>query len=493
MYEVTFLNYDGTFLYSTQVEIGNNVTYVGDTPIRNDDDYLEWIFTGWDKDLTNIVRDTVFTAQFYAPNAVECIFKNYDGTVLSVQYVANGDTVVYHGENPTRESINNDGTITKYEFIGWDKSLKNINSDCEFVALYGTNTYYEITFVDYDDTILKTDVVVLGGTATCKNPTRELDVNGNNITKYTFKGWDGSLTSIVAPAVLKAEYTFETFVGYKVTFLDGDGRELYSDYFKEGSAVKYPLTNPTNKYGVENVELFVGWDKSIIDLSCNTVVTAQYKTITYEQNGEYPSSLVTDATIISSLNRLSTTNSRGYYEYDGGQYAKVYSYNSSTTEWYKVEPIEWIFLDSDEDNFRFISKYCLEYAGQAEVNSFLDMFVKTAFLDDSLLQINSITNTGAETKFKKAYILSVDELRTLISNGVEIGSNIPTGYSATAYTKLAISISGSTAPYPPAFSWTRTSGYILQSDGIRRYGSYDGVLYRNLAGIRPIVTLKFDN
>lgn len=65
-FKVTFKNADGTSLYSTVVKTGEYATYVGDTPIKNDDDQYAYSFDGWDKDpkTTAIDADTTFTATY---------------------------------------------------------------------------------------------------------------------------------------------------------------------------------------------------------------------------------------------------------------------------------------------------------------------------------------------------------------------------------------------------------------------------------------------
>lgn len=57
LYTCTFLNYDGSALYSAKVNRGEDVSYEGDTPLKPDtvdgETTIHWTFTGWDKDLTD--------------------------------------------------------------------------------------------------------------------------------------------------------------------------------------------------------------------------------------------------------------------------------------------------------------------------------------------------------------------------------------------------------------------------------------------------------
>lgn len=62
--EVTFLDYDDTLLYKGTIEKGKSITYPKDEPKREADDVYEYVFTGWDKSLENIVEDTTFRALY---------------------------------------------------------------------------------------------------------------------------------------------------------------------------------------------------------------------------------------------------------------------------------------------------------------------------------------------------------------------------------------------------------------------------------------------
>ena len=69
-YKVTFLNYDDTFLYETMVFEGSKAYYSGELPKREveteegvESDF-EYVFTGWDQDLSAIYSDITTKATF---------------------------------------------------------------------------------------------------------------------------------------------------------------------------------------------------------------------------------------------------------------------------------------------------------------------------------------------------------------------------------------------------------------------------------------------
>ena len=501
MYNVDFINYDGEILYSTQVERGKDATFVGAIPNRNDNPSLDWQFTGWDKPLTNITKNTTFVAQFYAPNAIKCEFLNYDETVLSTQYVGNGDTVIYEGAVPTREDENDHGTITKYEFIGWDKSLKNINSDTIFTAQYGTNSYYEVTFVDYDGTLLYTTSTFGGGQVSYEGeePNRDQEIDGDTITRYAFDGWDKSLSNIYEPTTITATYRSVSFTGYKVTFLDQDNSELYSYYCKSGTDAAYPYDSPFN-YDETNVHMFVGWSADIKNISCETTVTAQYMDIPRSKNGEYPQSKVTDEELISTLNELTETNSKGYYEYNGDKYEK------KAARWfYKVEPIQWKYL-SDNGNTAFLtSEYILD--GQrydlssnnykdSEIRNWLNHeFLEKAFDDDSLIVTttvdNSVASTGqttnqyvCETTYDKIFLLSRAEL---MDENLGFASAKSRMFKHTDYAGWSVGIAKCLTRSP--YSGSSAKIWSVAEDGEIKADVLDNDVRTQNRYVRPCITI----
>ena len=69
-YHVTFLNYDGTVLYETDVPEGSEAVYAGETPTKEEDDEFTYEFKGWDQELSSVTSVITTTAQ-YTPVAKE--------------------------------------------------------------------------------------------------------------------------------------------------------------------------------------------------------------------------------------------------------------------------------------------------------------------------------------------------------------------------------------------------------------------------------------
>ncbi|MBR3460370.1 MAG: InlB B-repeat-containing protein [Clostridia bacterium] len=157
----------------------------------------------------------------------------------------------------------NNPTRTGYTFTGWDTAFNNITADTVVTAQYTINSY-TVTFKDWDGTTLKTQTVNYGGSATAPaNPTR---------TGYAFTGWDKAFDNITANTVVTAQYTINT---YTVTFKDWDGTTLKTQTVNYGGSATAPV-NPTR-----TGYTFTGWDKAFNNITANTVVNAQYTINSY--------------------------------------------------------------------------------------------------------------------------------------------------------------------------------------------------------------------
>ena len=168
-------------------------------------------------------------------------FVNMDGEVLSTQNIAYGDAAVAP-EAPAMEG---------YIFIGWDKEFGCITDTMTVTARYAIAR--TVTFVDWDGTVLSTQVVADGNSATAPEvPERE---------GYTFTGWDVEFTSVTENITVTAQYDIKK---YSVVFCDWDGSIISEQVVEHGEAAIAP-PDPARE-GLN----FTGWsiDFSIITSDC---------------------------------------------------------------------------------------------------------------------------------------------------------------------------------------------------------------------------------
>ena len=307
-YTVTFKDENGNILDTQRVEQGSSAI-VPDVPSK------EGYTLNWDTDFSNVTSDLTVTAQ-YTIKEYTVTFKDHDGTTLKTQTVTHGSGATAPN-NPSREghtftgwnppdfsNVKSDLTVTAqytintytvtfkdyngtildtqtvnygssatpppnpsrdgYVFDRWDKSYTNINSDTDITAIY--KKLYTVRFLDWDGTkILKSESVPEGDSATApSDPTR---------TGYTFTGWNPSdFSNITGDLTVTAQYTINT---YTVTFKDYDGKTLKTQTVNYGSDATAPSDPSREGY------TFNGWDKSFSNITGDLTITAQYTINTY--------------------------------------------------------------------------------------------------------------------------------------------------------------------------------------------------------------------
>ena len=197
---------------------------------------------------TVTLSNLIYTVNYAEPVTTYTVkFVDWDGTVLKTQAVESGSSATAPS-NPTR---------TGYIFTGWDKSYANITSDLTITAQYEKIIYHTVTFIDYDGSVLKTQTVENGGSATAPDsPSRY---------GYKFIGWDKSFNNITSDLTVTAQY--EKL--YTVTFVDYDGTVLKIEEVISGNSATAPIIS---RYGYE----LIGWSVDFSSVTSDITTIAQY-------------------------------------------------------------------------------------------------------------------------------------------------------------------------------------------------------------------------
>ena len=258
-YEVKFVNYDDTLLYSTVAEHGSSVSYVGSTPERPADAQYTYTFSGWDGQLSNIVSDTTFKAQYSTvTNSYTVRFFNYDNSLLQTVVVKYGNEAVYTASTPTKPISNDD--LYAYSFAGWSQSVSYITGDLDVIAQFTTINRYLATFKNYDGTVLQSSRFNSGTTPSYNGatPTKPSDVQYG----YTFSGWSPTLSAITKDTVYTAQFSSHSNY-YNAKFYNYDGTTLLETYsVAYGSYATYTGSTPTKPKTQQYTYTFTGWDKN---------------------------------------------------------------------------------------------------------------------------------------------------------------------------------------------------------------------------------------
>lgn len=169
---------------------------------------------------------------------------------------------------------------------------------------------------------------------------------------------------------------------YTITWENYDGTILEKDEkVKKGSTPTYDGAKPTKPDDSEHTYNWNGWDPSITQVTKDQTYKATYtsapitsgeawkiahgvipsvsedgKTVTY---GLYPQTNVNDESLINELDKLTETESNGWYLYKNEYYAKTVANIVASSAafdngiviangleyWFKCEPIKWNIID----------------------------------------------------------------------------------------------------------------------------------------------------
>ncbi len=160
-FDVVFKNYDETVLQSGQVKEDETPVYTGETPVKPQDNYFTYTFSGWsngtdtygaEETLPAVKEDVTYTAVFTSEQRLFTVhFKNPDSDGdLQTSYLAFETTPVFEG-TPTREKDGDEYNWYEFTFTGWADSegtiykagteLPAVTQDTVYTAQYSKALY----------------------------------------------------------------------------------------------------------------------------------------------------------------------------------------------------------------------------------------------------------------------------------------------------------------------------------------------------------------
>jgi hypothetical protein len=241
-----------------------------------------------------------------------------DTEPLTVILEINGDeqllTVPYGGSIPRPA----DPVIPGYTFTGWSSSFENITVDKTISAILtpngapistptGTTTAYN----PYGTVYHTVTIIIQDQSRTIQVPhgTSAGLAETLNIEGYRFLGWDRDFKNITSDCTIRAVLE-PISTSHNVTFIiDGSS---YIVSVQNGGTVTPPFYPPSDRNG----RTFLGWDKSLNNITADTTITAVYEnptvyTVTFIIEGRtYPVSVNAGETAIPPF--IPEYNASGY-------------------------------------------------------------------------------------------------------------------------------------------------------------------------------------
>ena len=243
-YTVEFWGFNGELLSTQKVYQGK------DAMVPTPPAILHYTFKGWDQNTQNVTGNMTVNA-IYEENAKFTVaFLDNLGNLLKQE-------VVYIGEGATAPEA---PAVDNYTFAGWDKAFDNVQENLTVSATYTENAKFNVVFVDFDGTVLSTQVVYIG-----KNASAPADPSREN---YDFAGWDKAFTNIQGDLTVQALYN--EHAKYTVTFVDFDGNVLKSEVVYVGKDATAPADPSRENYD------FAGWNKAFTNVQGDLTVQALY-------------------------------------------------------------------------------------------------------------------------------------------------------------------------------------------------------------------------
>ena len=136
---------------------------------------------------------------------------------------------------------------------------------------------YTITWINYDNEILKIDTDIKEGVTPSydgETPTRSND----DTYSYTFTGWTPTIEVVSKDITYTATYKAEPLpICYHVEFVNYNGSLLYEVDVLEGEEAIYVGDAPKRPSDDDYTYEFIGWDKDLLSIEADTVATATYK------------------------------------------------------------------------------------------------------------------------------------------------------------------------------------------------------------------------
>lgn len=361
-YEIKFINYDGTPLYTTKVNYGETPVYGSTTPTKAEDAQYKYIFSGWTPKITSVTGTAVYKAQFESKEKMVTVtFFNYDGNVLESKFVAYGTTPVYTGTTPVKNAT----AEWSYTFTGWDKEIVAATDKAEYTACYTpVKNKYTVQFKNFDGTVLQSEVLEYGSAVSYKGetPVKAADASST----YIFTGWNKQIKDVTGAAEYTAVFKAVSNT-YTVVFCNADGTVLESKAYAYGSVPVYGGATPTKAYDNGYHYTFKGWDKEITKVSATVTYVAEY-TATPHAFGE---PVQISAASCTSNGKYTCYCECGYsYDITENAYGHNYKYSVDGDKAYKTcqncgdtieVPMEEVEENPDANAEQNLCKYCGKY------------------------------------------------------------------------------------------------------------------------------------
>lgn len=269
-YKVTFKDYDGTELNSTDVDFGTKPSYSAIPKRAMTDEYI-YTFRGWYPAVELVSDVATYTATYDSTlREYQITFKNGDVTLQSTN-VAYGTKPGLLEGMPTKAATKQ----WTYTFKGWTPEIANVSETMTYTAVFDSSlNKYMVAFVSGASTLQSSEVAY--GTVpefSKSEPTKTSTAKYD----YTFKAWTPTLTKVVDDATYIAAFD-STIRSYEITFQNGKNT-LQSEPIEFGKTPVYSGETPTKMESEGYTYTFAGWEPAVVSVSDKAVYIASFDSV----------------------------------------------------------------------------------------------------------------------------------------------------------------------------------------------------------------------
>ena len=268
-YTVKFCDYDGSLLSTQSIEEGMPAEQPSNYTKSYVSSGVHYTFRAWDNSYTNITEDLTVKPTYN--KSYEVKFFNGSEQIGTTQVVAEGEAATEPTDFEKEILIN---TGKKSQFDGWDKTFNKITAVTNVNAIF--NTYYQVTFHDYDGSVLSGPTYVKANTA-AKAPTNYTKTYVADRIHFTFTGWDTDFSKITKMTSVSPEYS----ESYEVRFFDYNEEQIgKTQIIAKGEDAVPPTVGTDFPETIETSDGdfgFTGWEGSYENIQESTDISAVYK------------------------------------------------------------------------------------------------------------------------------------------------------------------------------------------------------------------------
>ena len=354
-YTITFKNYDGFILSTLTVNEGELPVYNAATPYRQKEGDFVYIFTGWNKELTNATKDEIYIAKFDATCQITWLDEN--NNVLESDYYKVGTM-------PECSIVLEDKKDTNYyyEFSEWIPSVEPVSKKTSYKASYNQyDRYYTVTWLNYDGDILEVDNNVERKSTpeyNSETPTKP----SQGATTYTFDGWDKEVEPVTGNITYTALFK-DNRNTHAIDFRDSDGTLIKRYLVDDGAMPFFDVALPNKNDGSDSFYIFKSWDKEIVPATEDATYKAVYtkeNSYIYNANNRNSTYKIVYAGTTDSASYTAATYFQTYFKQITGKFLNIYndsnvSSNSNTQDYISFGKTKFAqkynFTYSDDDEF----------------------------------------------------------------------------------------------------------------------------------------------